>query len=270
MERIFKILWILRNLMGDARIRSQFFMFQLLLRLFNRWRERNLTLRKLTSATLSSEPSGTSVSDPRAGLKTSWTKCTGPWKHLIMWVPILLKREFRPIAASSICLNCSLLFIFDGQRETSWYGYGRGDIHQIPLSWFLPDSTFYSRTICIGDLDRVNLSLVSDKSLLCLMNQPPKKLYSLRKWSEVPKKYSSLYLCQDHWRPQNFFQGRAKFSRVGRGGGSKIILLALKHQKRYYFSQKSQKHTILAGQGGARAPLALPCGRPWPRLSLNL
>jgi hypothetical protein len=41
-----------------------------------------------------------------------------------------------------------------------------------------------------------------------------------------------------HGRPQTFFQGRAKFSRVG------------------------QKHTFLVGQGWQGLPLVLPCGRP--------
>jgi len=76
-----------------------------------------------------------------------------------------------------------------------------------------------------------------------------------------------LYRECYHGRPQTFFQGRAKFSR-----GGKNILFALKTPKNILFaSKKSQKHTILAGQGGSRAPscpplrtpMALPCGRPW-------
>ncbi len=55
-----------------------------------------------------------------------------------------------------------------------------------------------------------------------------------------------------------FFPGRAKFSR----GGQKHTI-CLKTPKNILFSSKKvKKHTILAGQGGQRTPLALPCGRP--------
>jgi len=43
----------------------------------------------------------------------------------------------------------------------------------------------------------------------------------------------------------------------GAGGGAKTYYLPKKHPKRYYFSRKSQKHTILPGQGRQEPPLAL-------------
>jgi len=52
-----------------------------------------------------------------------------------------------------------------------------------------------------------------------------------------------------HGRPQTFFQGRAKFSR---GWGKNIL----------FSSKKSQKLTILAGQGGSRAPSCPPLRTP--------
>jgi hypothetical protein len=71
-----------------------------------------------------------------------------------------------------------------------------------------------------------------------------------------------------HGRPQTFFQGKAKFSR----GGKTYYVFALKTLKTYYFPlKKSQKHTILAGQGeggGQGPPLALPCGHPCVCLGL--
>jgi hypothetical protein len=51
-----------------------------------------------------------------------------------------------------------------------------------------------------------------------------------------------------------------------RGGGARTYFLPEKQQKRYHFSQKKvEKHTIFGRPWparGARAPLALPCGRP--------
>jgi len=59
---------------------------------------------------------------------------------------------------------------------------------------------------------------------------------------------------------------RRLFSRGGQnfpGGGGKNILFALKTPKNILFSsKKSQKHTILAGQGGSRAPSCPPLRTP--------
>ena len=59
-------------------------------------------------------------------------------------------------------------------------------------------------------------------------------------------------------RPQTFFQGRAKFSR----GGQKHTICLKTPKKILFFSKKVQKHTILAGQGGARAPSCPPLRTP--------
>jgi len=54
------------------------------------------------------------------------------------------------------------------------------------------------------------------------------------------------------------------FSRGGQNfpGGQKHTI-CIKNTKNILFSSKSQKNTILVSQRGARAPLALLCGRPW-------
>jgi len=63
---------------------------------------------------------------------------------------------------------------------------------------------------------------------------------------------------------------RRLFSRGGQnfpGGGAKTYYLPKKTLKKtpkniLFFSKKSQKHTILAGQGGSRAPSCPPLGTP--------
>ena len=62
-----------------------------------------------------------------------------------------------------------------------------------------------------------------------------------------------------HGRPQTFFQGRAKFSR-GRGGGKHAICYLVVNI--LFFAKKVEKHTILAGQGGTRAPSCPPLRTP--------
>ncbi len=66
-----------------------------------------------------------------------------------------------------------------------------------------------------------------------------------------------------HGRPQTFFLGRAKIFQ----GGKEPTFCLKSNEKATIFPQKSLKTyyfwPALAGQGGARALLALPCGRPW-------
>ncbi len=67
--------------------------------------------------------------------------------------------------------------------------------------------------------------------------------------------------CMIHGRPQTFFQGRAK---IFQGGQEPTF--CLKTTKKNIFSKKVWKHTIFGRPWparGARAPLSLPCGRPW-------
>jgi hypothetical protein len=66
------------------------------------------------------------------------------------------------------------------------------------------------------------------------------------------------------WASEDFFPGEGK----NFPGGTRTYFLPKRQRKRYYFSPKSLKTyyfwLALAGQGGgARAPLTLPCGRPW-------
>jgi len=64
-----------------------------------------------------------------------------------------------------------------------------------------------------------------------------------------------------HGRPQDFFQGRAKFSR---GGGAKTYYLPKKRLRTYYFHSKKLKNTLFwpAKGRGASAPSCPPLQTP--------
>ena len=75
-----------------------------------------------------------------------------------------------------------------------------------------------------------------------------------------------LYPLLEAWASADFFPGEGKIFQ----GGAKTYYLPNKHQKRYYFRlKKSIKHTILASQGGSRAPSCPPLRTPMIKMVVH-
>ena len=70
------------------------------------------------------------------------------------------------------------------------------------------------------------------------------------------------------WASADFFPGEGK---IFQGGGQKHTICPKNTKKDTIFVLKSQKHTILASQGGGQGPpLALPCGRPCTNIQYKM